>query len=134
MFVFRKNYFLLTIILLFTEICIAVFINDRFIRPYLGDFLVVILLYCFVRSFFNVPVNQTAIGVLIFAFVIEGLQYIQLVNILGLQDSKLASVVLGNSFSWMDMLTYVLGIALVMAYEIVNNFFKVKNQIDQKAI
>ena len=134
MFVFRKNYFLLTIILLFTEICIAVFINDRFIRPYLGDFLVVILLYCFVRSFFNVPVNQTAIGVLIFAFVIEGLQYIQLVNILGLQDSKLANVVLGNSFSWMDMLTYVLGIALVMAYEIVNNFFKVKNQIDQKAI
>ena len=134
MFVFRKNYFLLTIILLFTEICIAVFINDRFIRPYLGDFLVVILLYCFVRSFFNVPVNQTAIGVLIFAFVIEGLQYIQLVNILGLQDSKLAGVVLGNSFSWMDMLTYVLGIALVMAYEIVNNFFKVKNQIDQKAI
>ena len=134
MFVFRKNYFLLTIILLFVEICIAVFINDRFIRPYLGDFLVVILLYCFVRSFFNVPVNQTAIGVLIFAFVIEGLQYIQLVNILGLQDSKLASVVLGNSFSWMDMLTYVLGIALVMAYEIVNNFFKVKNQIDQKAI
>ena len=80
------------------------------------------------------PVNQTAIGVLIFAFVIEGLQYIQLVNILGLQDSKLANVVLGNSFSWMDMLTYVLGIALVMAYEIVNNFFKVKNQIDQKAI
>ena len=134
MFVFRKNYFLLTIILLFIEICIAVFINDRFIRPYLGDFLVVILLYCFVRSFFNVPVNQTAIGVLIFAFVIEGLQYIQLVNILGLQDSKLAGVVLGNSFSWMDMLTYVLGIALVMAYEIVNNFFKVKNQIDQKAI
>ena len=134
MFVFRKNYFLLTIILLFVEICIAVFINDRFIRPYLGDFLVVILLYCFVRSFFNVPVNQTAIGVLIFAFVIEGLQYIQLVNILGLQDSKLANLVLGNSFSWMDMLTYVLGIALVMAYEIVNNFFKVKNQIDQKAI
>ena len=134
MFVFRKNYFLLTIILLFIEICIAVFINDRFIRPYLGDFLVVILIYCFVRSFFNVPVNQTAIGVLIFAFVIEGLQYIQLVNILGLQDSKLAGVVLGNSFSWMDMLTYVLGIALVMAYEIVNNFFKVKNQIDQKAI
>ena len=121
MFVFRKNYFLLTIILLFTEICIAVFINDRFIRPYLGDFLVVILLYCFVRSFFNVPVNQTAIGVLIFAFVIEGLQNIQLVNILGLQDSKLANVVLGNSFSWMDMLTYVLGICFVLVCEKIKN-------------
>ena len=121
MFVFRKNYFLLTIILLFVEICIALFINDRFIRPYLGDFLVVILLYCFVRSFFNVPVNQTAIGVLIFAFVIEGLQYIQLVNILGLQDSKLANVVLGNSFSWMDMLTYVLGICFVLVCEKIKN-------------
>ncbi len=67
------------------------------------------------------PVNQTAIGVLIFAFVIEGLQYIQLVNILGLQDSKLANVVLGNSFSWMDMLTYVLGICFVLVCEKIKN-------------
>lgn len=131
MIIFRRNYFILTALLFLVEVCIALFVNDRFIRPYAGDFLVVILIYCFVRSFFNVPVNQTAIGVLIFAFVIEGLQYIQLVNILGLQNSKLASVVLGNSFSWMDMITYVLGIVFVMACETLNSNLK-SNKISEQ--
>ena len=94
MFIFRKNYFVLTVILFLVEVCIALFIKDRFIRPYVGDFLVVILIYSFIRSFLNAPVFKTALGVLIFAFAIEGLQYINLVKILGLQHSKLASVVL----------------------------------------
>ena len=135
MMVFRKNYFILTVILFVIEVCIAVFVNDRFIRPYVGDFLVVILIYCFTRSFFNVPVIQTAIGVLAFAFTIEGLQYIEFVNILGLQNSKLASVVLGNSFAWMDMITYVLGIGFVLACESLNSnkkSNKISEQIAEK--
>ena len=133
--VFRKNYFILTVCLFLIEVCIALFVNDRFIRPYVGDFLVVILIYCFVRSFFKVPVIQTAIGVLIFAFAIEGLQYIEFVKILGLQNSKLASVVLGNSFSWMDMITYVLGIGFVLACETLNSILrsnKISEQIAEK--
>lgn len=129
--VFRKNYFILTVILFVAEVCIALFVNDRFIRPYVGDFLVVMLIYCFVRSFFNVPVIQAAIGVLVFAFTIEGLQYIQFVNILGLQNLKLASVVLGNSFAWMDMITYVLGIGFVLACESLNNNLK-SNKISEQ--
>lgn len=124
MFIFRKNYFVLTVILFLVEVCIALFIKDRFIRPYVGDFLVVILIYCFIRSFFKAPVFKTALDVMVFAFAIEGLQYINLVKILGLQHSKLASVVLGNSFSWMDMITYVLGVGFILACEKLNTLPK----------
>lgn len=130
---FRKNYFILTVILFLVEVFIALFVKDRFIRPYAGDFLVVILIYCFIRSFFNVSIIKTAIGVLLFAFTIEGLQYINFVKMLGWQNSKLAYVVLGNSFSWMDMITYVLGIGFVLVCESLNNFLKSKKMEDQKA-
>lgn len=127
MFVFRENYFLLTIILLLVEISIALFIHDRFIRPYLGDFLVVILLYCFARTFFNTSILLTAAAVLVFSFIIELLQYFNFISFIGLQDSKIAHTVFGHSFSWMDMLAYVLGICFVLVCERINKrnvFFK----------
>ena len=117
MIIFRKGYFLLTLILLTTEILIALFIHDGIIRPYIGDFLVVILIYCFVRSFFKISVLNAAIGTLLFAYVIEFLQYLNFVQMLGLQKSKMANVIIGNRFEWIDMLAYTLGIALVLLTE-----------------
>ncbi|HYH16765.1 MAG TPA: DUF2809 domain-containing protein [Flavisolibacter sp.] len=86
-------------------------------RPYIGDFLVVILLYCFARSFSKASTHKVATGVLLFAYIIECLQYLQIVKLLGLQDSKLAVTIIGSSFEWMDMLAYTLGIAVVLAIE-----------------
>ena len=40
---FNKTYFLLTILLFCTEVIIALFVHDNFIRPYFGDVLVVIV-------------------------------------------------------------------------------------------
>lgn len=114
---FYKSYFLLTIIIFIIEVVIALFINDSFIRPYFGDVLVVILIYCFVKSFFNFPVLKTAIGVLIFSFFIEFLQYLNVVSILGLDDNKIARVVIGTSFSWDDILCYTAGIGIVLFFE-----------------
>ncbi len=57
---FNWYYFVLTILLLGLEIIIALFAHDSIIRPYIGDLLVVILLYCFVKSFVNTPVFMTA--------------------------------------------------------------------------
>jgi len=114
---FKKNYFLLTILLFIIEVCIALFIHDQFIRPYFGDVLVVILIYCFVKSFFNISVTKTAIGVLLFAFLIETLQYFLIVEKLNLQDSKLARTVIGTSFAWEDILAYIAGIIIVIVIE-----------------
>ena len=75
---FQRNYFFLALLLLLIEIFIAIFIHDQFIRPYVGDFLVVILMYCFIKSFLNTPVIATAIGVLLFAYAVETVQYFNL--------------------------------------------------------
>lgn len=114
---FHKNYFLLTLLLFAVEVIIALFIHDSIIRPYVGDIIVVILIYFFVKSFFNLPVLPTALGVLLFAFGIETLQYFNFIVILGLEKSKLATTLIGNSFAWMDLLTYVIGVVIVIITE-----------------
>lgn len=117
MFTFRKNYFIVTILLFIIEVLIALYVRDRIIRPYVGDILVVILIYCFVRSFFKWPVLPVALGVLLFAFFVETLQYLRIIEVLGLQDSNFFRIVIGTSFSWMDIVTYIIGIAIVLIVE-----------------
>jgi hypothetical protein len=113
----NKTYLALTILLFVIEVAIALFVHDNFIRPYVGDVLVVILMYCFVKSFLDIPTLTLAGGVLLFAFAIEGLQYIQVVQLLGLENSTFARTVLGTSFAWLDMLAYVVGTGIVLMME-----------------
>jgi hypothetical protein len=117
MFQFNRNYFAITILLFLLEIAIALYVHDNFIRPYFGDFLVVILLYCFLKSFVKVSVWVAAALVLVFSFAIETAQYFNMVEKLRFQHSKIAKVVLGNSFAWMDLLAYTLGILAVIIME-----------------
>jgi hypothetical protein len=114
---FNRNYFGFAVVIFVIEVLIALFVRDKFVRPYLGDVLVVILIYCFVRAFFDVRVVPLAMGVLFFAFAIEFLQYINIVDTLGLRESKLASTVMGTSFAWEDILAYVAGIVVVLVSE-----------------
>jgi hypothetical protein len=104
-------------VLLATEICIALFVHDNFIRPYVGDFLVVILIYCFIQSFFKLPYLPTAVAVLVFSYIIELFQYFNIVEKLGLQHSNIARVVIGTLFAWQDIIAYTAGIGLVILVE-----------------
>lgn len=117
MLTFNKNYFGFAIIIFIGEVLIALYVHDTFVRPYIGDVLVVILIYCFLKSFFKLPVLTVALSVLVFSFTIEFLQLLNIVEKLGMEKSKLASTVIGTSFAWMDLLTYVLGIAIVLVVE-----------------
>ncbi|EKU97553.1 Protein of unknown function (DUF2809) [Leptolyngbya sp. PCC 7375] len=114
---FNLYYFYWFALLLITEIYIGIFVKDDFIRPYMGDFLVVILIYAFVRSFFKYSMNLTAIGVLLFSFLVEILQHFNIVDVLGLGSSRLARTVIGTSFSWEDFIAYSLGIVMVLVSE-----------------
>lgn len=114
---FHKIYFALALLLFTIEVLIALFVKDAFVRPYLGDVLVVILLYCFIRSFLDVPVFLSAFVVLIFSFTIEFLQYINIVEKLGLEKSEIAKTVLGTSFVWIDLLAYVAGAVIILTVE-----------------
>ncbi|MFK7979195.1 MAG: DUF2809 domain-containing protein [Saprospiraceae bacterium] len=110
---FNQRYFLFAVVLFIIEVLIALYVKDAIIRPYGGDFLVVILLYYLVRTFWNGPTFQVALGVLLFAYTVEILQYLKIVDILGLTGNRLAEIVIGTGFSWWDMVAYTLGIIVV---------------------
>jgi len=114
---FQKRYFLFFALLLITEVLIAVYVDDNIVRPYVGDFLVVILLYCGVKSFVKDRVLLVALSVLLFSFLIEFLQYLNFVRLLGLQHSRLANTLIGNYFTWADIVAYSLGIVTVLVLE-----------------
>lgn len=117
MFQFKKKYFFAFLLLFLIEIAIAVFVKDRFVRPYLGDVLVIMLLYCFIRSFLKIKVAAAIIAVLGLAFLIEILQMFETVAFLGLQNNSIARTVLGSSFDWWDLAAYVAGGLVILAVE-----------------
>lgn len=107
---FNLRAFVVFILIFITEVLIALFVNDKIIRPYGGDFLVVIMIYYFVKAFVSTKPLYICIGTLLFAYVIEIAQYFRMVEILGVQDNRLLATVLGSSFSWGDMIAYTFGI------------------------
>jgi hypothetical protein len=117
MFRFHKTYFLLAVLLFVIELLIALYMHDRFVRPYVGDFLVVIFLYCFFRSFLKTHYVTVALAVLLFSYIIEVTQYFHLIERLGLQHYRLAHLILGSGFEWMDLVAYTLGILVVIGIE-----------------
>jgi hypothetical protein len=114
---FNKSYFIATVLLFCIEIFIALFIHDAIIRPYIGDALVVILIYSFVKSFLKITPLKAAIGVLLFAYAIEIAQYFNLCSLLRLEHNKLATIVLGNTFGIEDILMYTIGLLLTLIIE-----------------
>jgi uncharacterized membrane protein len=114
---FNRNYFTLAILLFLIEVCIALFVNDNFIRPYIGDVLVVILMYCAVKSVFNLPVMATALGVLLLSFGIELLQYANFIEKIGLETNTLARTILGHSYSVEDLMAYTIGVIVIITVE-----------------
>jgi hypothetical protein len=121
MFLFNRRYFVIAVILFFILVFIAAFVRDRFVRPYFGDYLVVIFLYCLARAFLRISPIRIIIGVLLFAYLIETLQYFHILKILGWEDLVLARVILGNGFEWWDIVAYTLGAVTVLAIEFTVN-------------
>lgn len=114
---FHKTYFFLFVLIFIIEVLIALYVRDAIIRPYIGDVLVVILIYCFIKAFLNVRTLPLAIGVLLFSFLVETLQYIKIIEVLGLEKVKLARVVIGTSFAWMDIWCYIAGFLIILLAE-----------------
>jgi len=121
---FYKWYFVSAILLFAIEFIIGADFHDTIIRPYGGDFLVVILIYCLIKSFVNTPPVKTAAAVLILSYVVEISQYFQLVKHLGLAHSRIAKILLGTSFSFTDILAYTLGILAVLIIGHLKNSLK----------
>ena len=115
----RAIYFLIFLFLLGLEIAIATYLKTGFIRAYLGDLLVVILLYCLLMSILKPSVKTGLLLTLAIAFAIELLQLINLTRFFPQEYKQLATLVLGSHFSWLDLLMYVLGIVVAGITELV---------------
>ena len=111
---FYKKYALLALLLFVVELTIAVFINDAFIRPFLGDVLVVMLLFYLCKTFVSGSDRGLIVAVLLFSFAVEIGQYFRLAELLGLMDCKVARIVIGSTFDAKDLLAYAIGAALLL--------------------
>lgn len=105
-------------LLLLTEVLIGLYVHDNFIRPYIGDVLVTILLCCLCRTVFPKGVRLLPIYVFIFATLVEVAQYFDIVKILGVENSPLLSTIIGTSFSFIDILCYGVGCLIFWIAEI----------------
>ena len=114
----QRIYYLLIFIALFAlETLIALKFHGGFIRSYLGDVIVVWVVYCFVQAVLDGKNNHyiVALCVMLFAFAVEFLQAVNIVEILGVQNNAFLRTVIGTSFSWVDILCYIVGTAVEMA-------------------
>lgn len=98
------------------EVIIALF-GHGFIRAFFGDFLVVIMLYYFMASFINIKSNYLALIVLLIAYFVEFLQFIDILSMVNYQKNTFVNTILGTTYHNMDMLAYTLGIATVILLE-----------------
>lgn len=72
---FNKKYLIIALIIFTIEVLIATYLKHGFIRYTFGDYLVVILLYCFCKSFINTRPIIIAILVLIITLLYFFLEY-----------------------------------------------------------
>lgn len=104
-------------VLLVIEVLIALYVHDSFVRPYVGDMLVVIVVYCFVRIVIPEKSRLMPLWVFIFAAGVEILQLFGLVDMLGLGDNRFFRVLLGSVFDIKDILCYAFGCVLLGIHE-----------------
>ena len=115
----RLPYLIATLVLLAVEVFIGLFVHDGFVRPFIGDVLVVILIYTFIRIFIPEKVRLLPLYIFIFSVAVEVLQYLKIVEALGLQDNAFMSTIIGTSFDIRDILCYFVGCAICGIWEYV---------------
>ena len=113
----RILYAIIFITLLCVELCIALFVRDDFVRPYIGDVLVTVLLCCLCRIAVPNGVPALPVYVFLFAALVEAAQYIDVVKLLGWEDNAILSTLIGSTFSWADILCYGVGCVAFWAAE-----------------
>ena len=113
---FNFSSFSAFILLLLTEISIVIFFKTGFIRHVFGDYLVVLLLYYFLKSFVSISNNKLASITLLIAFTVELIQLTPLLKTIGLENHSLANLILGNTFSVTDLLAYTLGYITIIIF------------------
>ncbi|WP_394335357.1 ribosomal maturation YjgA family protein [Lutibacter agarilyticus] len=91
-------------------------------RNNFGDYLVVLMLYYFFRSFMNLKPIYIALLTLCIAYTVEFLQLINVIEILNLEQHTITKIILGTTFSMHDIIAYTLGFLTIVLIEKINTF------------
>jgi len=113
----NMKYIFTFFILFIVEIIIALFVHDTIIRPYIGDILVIILMYTFIRGFVKKTIKFLPVYLFVFAAIVEISQYYHIVNILHLQNNKIMSIIIGTSFDIQDILSYLVATVILVIWD-----------------
>ena len=116
-FRFSWKYFIVGLGLLSVEVLIALYVHDDFIRPYVGDVLIMFLMYSMIKAFVGYPTKKLPYYLFGFAVVIECLQLFNLSEVLGVQDNIWFTTILGSVFDIRDIVCYFIGMVFLLAYE-----------------
>ncbi len=103
-----------SILLLITEIVIGIY-GLGIVRKYVGDVLVVILLYCMIRIFTKALYRTLPLWMFGVGCAAELLQYFRLSDLLGFERGSLPSILIGTSASWWDVVSYAIGAVMIYA-------------------
>ena len=103
--------------LLVIEIIIALYVHDSFIRPYLGDVLVVIVLYTGVRMLKPEGITLLPLYLFLFALMVELLQFFQIIQLLHMENNRFLRVLVGSVFDIKDIICYGVGCMILGFYE-----------------
>ena len=114
----RLGYSIATIGIFLIELLIALFVRDKFIRPYVGDMLVVVLLYTCIRIVLPEKPRLLPLYVFLLSTCVELLQGMNIVERLGLQDSRFFSILIGTTFDVRDIVCYGVGCVLCGLWEV----------------
>ena len=111
----RLPYIIGFILFVGVEVCIGVFYFNSFIRSYIGDVIIVWVLYCLFRIIFPKRFNSyaVALGILIFSFIVEFLQKAHIADVLGIENSFLCTLI-GTSYAVEDLWSYAAGTAVTV--------------------
>ena len=114
----RIIYAAIFVILLAVEILIGMYVHDSFVRPYIGDMLVVILLWAAVRMIIPYEIVWLSGAIYIFSVIVELTQLIPLVDFLKIEN-RLIRVIMGTSFAYADLFAYAAGCAVTVVIDLV---------------
>ena len=112
----RWCYLAATLIILAVEVLIALYVHDCFVRPYFGDVLAVVFVYCLARAVLKRVPRLLALYVFLIAAMVEVSQLLGLATMLGVDRGPLG-VVLGGVFDWADLAMYMIGCAAMFAIQ-----------------
>ena len=113
----RLAFLLIFLLLVISEFIIGIYFHDDFVRPFVGDVIIAVVLYTFVRIFFPEKLYWLSAAVFVFCAAVEFSQIIPLCDLIGVKNNFLR-ILMGVSFAWEDIICYAVGCIITAVYDV----------------